>query len=75
MLAQAAARRALFASNGQAMRALALRSAMRTRAATTSAGRAGDAVATPAPEHTPKYVPGGRTYSLRLLLLPAPEHY
>ena len=35
---------------------------MRTRAATTSAGRAGDAVATPAPEYTPKYVPGGRTY-------------
>ena len=58
MLAQAAARRALFASNGQAMRALTLR----TRAATTAAGRAGDAVATPAPEYTPKYVPGGRVY-------------
>lgn len=62
MLAQAAARRVLFASNGQAMRALALRSAMRTRAATTATGRAGDAVATPAPEYTPKYVPGGRVY-------------
>lgn len=62
MLAQAAARRALFTSNGQAMRALALRSAMRTRAVTTATGRAGDAVATPAPEYTPKYVPGGRTY-------------
>ena len=35
---------------------------MRTRAATTAAGRAGNAVATPAPEYTPKYVPGGRTY-------------
>jgi len=62
MLAQAAARRTLFPSNGRNVRALVLRSSMRKRAATTAAGRAGDAVATASPQYTPKYVPGGPIY-------------